>query len=126
MALYPLHIKVTPGAWRLFATRNSDPKFADFRDKVLERDAYTCQYCGKSASELTLDHVIPRRLGGSHTWENLATACRQCNHKKGGRMADYARMKLRKRPIAPSASAYYMFGRYLNSNQDWDGYIKGW
>jgi len=102
------------------------PKVKLNKQEIFRRDHYTCQYCGNSNADLTLDHVIPRRLGGSHTWENLATACRECNHKKGGRMAKFTGMKLRKRPVAPSASAQYIFGRYLSNNQDWDGYIQGW
>ena len=77
MALYPLHIQVTPGAWRLFATRNSDSKFADFRDKVLERDAYTCQYCGFQARQfqevVNLDHNYR-----NNKLSNLVTACVFC------------------------------------------------
>ena len=37
------------------------------------------------AHDLTLDHVVPRHRGGSHTWENLVTACKVCNHRKGGK-----------------------------------------
>lgn len=96
------------------------------KQEVFRRDNYTCQYCGHTGKELTLDHVIPRRLGGSHTWENLVTACRQCNHRKGGRMAENVGMRLRKKPVAPSASAGYIFGRYLNQNQEWNTYIEGW
>lgn len=96
------------------------------KQEVFRRDNYTCQYCGRTGSELTLDHVVPRRLGGSHTWENLVTACRPCNHRKGGRMAENAGMRLRKKPVAPSASANYIFGRYLNQNQEWNTYIEGW
>jgi len=102
------------------------PKVKLNKQEIFRRDHYTCQYCGKSKSDLTLDHVIPRRLGGSHTWENLTTACHVCNHKKGGRLAKFAGMKLRRRPVAPSASAQYIFGRYLGNNQDWEGYIQGW
>ena len=49
------------------------------------RDQYTCQYCGLKTRDLTLDHVIPRHRGGPHTWDNLVTACRSCNHRKGGK-----------------------------------------
>ena len=35
------------------------------RREVFARDQFTCQYCNKRSSELTLDHVIPRRRGGS-------------------------------------------------------------
>ncbi|MGH2583262.1 MAG: HNH endonuclease [Anaerolineales bacterium] len=96
------------------------------KHEVFRRDSYTCQYCGRSDADLTLDHVIPRRLGGKHSWENLVTACRVCNHRKGGRMADGAGMQLRKHPEAPTASAQYIFGRYLNTFGEWGEYIQGW
>ena len=102
------------------------PKIKLNKQEVFRRDNHTCQYCGRTDSELTLDHLIPRRLGGVHTWENLVTACRQCNHLKGGRMAEQAGMRLRKKPEAPSASAQYIFGRYLTQNHEWDTYITGW
>jgi len=96
------------------------------KQEVFRRDSYTCQYCGRTEADLTLDHVIPRRLGGTHSWENLVAACRVCNHRKGGRMLDSAGMHLTKRPEAPAASAQYIFGRYLNSNHEWVTYIEGW
>ena len=34
------------------------------RKAVLARDSYTCQYCGREATGLTVDHVIPRSRGG--------------------------------------------------------------
>ncbi|MQC26327.1 MAG: HNH endonuclease [Chloroflexi bacterium] len=96
------------------------------KQEVFRRDRHTCQYCGSADGELTLDHVVPRHLGGSHSWDNLVTACRTCNHKKGGRTVENAGMQPRNRPSAPSASAKYIFGRYLSNNQGWDTYIEGW
>lgn len=96
------------------------------KQEVFRRDSYTCQYCGRTDADLTLDHVIPRRLGGKHSWVNLVTACRVCNHHKGGRMADSAGMRLMKMPDVPAASAQYIFGRYLNNNNEWGSYIQGW
>jgi len=96
------------------------------KQEVFRRDSYTCQYCGRNGIELTLDHVVPRRLGGKHSWDNLVTACRVCNHRKGGRMADSAGMKLLTRPEVPTASAQYIFGRYLNQYKEWVTYIQGW
>ena len=32
-----------------------------------------------------MDHVIPRRLGGLDTDDNLVASCRRCNLSKGGR-----------------------------------------
>lgn len=54
------------------------------RYEVLRRDNYTCRYCGKSAPEvvITVDHVIPKALGGSDEPSNLCAACRDCNGGK--------------------------------------------
>lgn len=73
------------------------------RKNILLRDHFTCQYCGKKPpqSQLTLDHVVPIVKGGPKTWENLVTACRTCNVKKGGRTPDEASMKLMKTPKQP-------------------------
>ena len=30
----------------------------------------------------TIDHRVPISLGGDHTWENVALACRRCNREK--------------------------------------------
>jgi 5-methylcytosine-specific restriction endonuclease McrA len=94
--------------------------------EVLRRDEYTCQYCGHHASNLTIDHVVPRHLGGLHVWENLVAACPSCNHRKGGRTSDQAQMHLLHAPVAPPASALYLFGRHLHENQDWLPFIQGW
>jgi 5-methylcytosine-specific restriction endonuclease McrA len=94
--------------------------------EVLRRDNYTCQYCGKSAANLTIDHVVPRHLGGLHVWENLVAACPACNHRKGGRMVDQAQMRLLREPATPPASAKYLFGRHMHENEDWLPFIEGW
>jgi hypothetical protein len=46
---------------------------------------YTCQLCGAKppASQLTLDHVVPRVHGGKTNWTNIVAACKKCNHDKG-------------------------------------------
>ena len=73
------------------------------RRNIFERDRNLCQYCGRRLPrhELTIDHVVPRCLGGGDTWENLVLACVQCNLKKGGRTPEQAHMKLRKKPATP-------------------------
>jgi 5-methylcytosine-specific restriction endonuclease McrA len=91
------------------------------RREIFRRDNYTCQYCGNHYNDLTLDHVVPRHRGGAHTWENLVSACRQCNHRKGGRTPDEARMKLRKQPYRPHAGPYYAIERRLR-----DGEYEEW
>lgn len=76
------------------------------RHSVLARDEHRCQYCGRRLpnSQLSLDHVIPRRLGGKTTWDNVVCACLGCNVKKGGRTPNEAQMKLDRKPTRPSRS----------------------
>jgi 5-methylcytosine-specific restriction endonuclease McrA len=94
--------------------------------EILRRDDYTCQYCGETSRNLTVDHVVPRRLGGGHSWDNLVSACPACNLKKGGRTPREAAMTLMRLPREPYATAVYLFGRYLPSNGDWSEFVVGW
>ncbi|MHC5073394.1 MAG: HNH endonuclease [Planctomycetota bacterium] len=73
------------------------------RRNIYARDRNHCQYCGKrfSTSELSLDHIIPRSLGGKAAWDNIVCACTKCNVKKGGKTPHQAHMKLIKKPIKP-------------------------
>jgi len=72
------------------------------RKNVLLRDNYTCQYCGKrSARGMTVDHVIPRSLGGKTEWGNVVCACKRCNNKKKNRKPGDARLKLLRTPKEP-------------------------
>jgi len=79
-----------------------------FRRNVALRDGYVCCFCGRRLSyrTLTLDHVVPRCLGGEDSWENLASACRQCNSRKGSLLvSELGRidMRLLRVPYAPTA-----------------------
>jgi len=94
--------------------------------EILRRDDYTCQYCGQKMSYLTIDHVIPRSLGGVHSWQNLVAACPSCNHRKGGRTLDQVQMRLLQDPKEPPSSALYLFSRHLHDNEDWLPFIQGW
>ncbi len=102
------------------------PRVRLTKREVLRRDNYICQYCGKQTPFLTIDHVIPRRLGGEHSWENLVAACPPCNHRKGSRTLKQAHMNLLHLPKEPPASTYYLFSRHLTDNTDWQPYIEGW
>lgn len=63
------------------------PISLSLRFSVFERDKRTCQYCGRTSSEveLQIDHVHPVALGGDNRIDNLLTACRDCNIGKGAR-----------------------------------------
>lgn len=44
----------------------------------------TCAECG-SAERLSVDHVHPVILGGTHDFDNLQILCRSCNSRKKAR-----------------------------------------
>ncbi len=102
------------------------PRVKLTRREIFRRDNYTCQYCGRHTTSLTVDHILPRHLGGGETWLNLVTACSACNHRKGGHTLEESQMKLLRQPKEPPASNLYIFGRHLIENQEWLPYLSGW
>lgn len=93
------------------------------KQEVFSRDQYACQYCGRQTKELTLDHVIPRRRGGEHTWENVVSACKVCNRRKGGRTPKEAGMKLLRQPRPPRNNGFYIPYHYFNNHSEWKKYL---
>ncbi|WP_413228715.1 HNH endonuclease [Chloroflexus sp.] len=93
------------------------------RRGVFARDRETCQYCGQQPgrSHLTMDHVIPRSQGGQTTWDNVVTACRDCNHRKGGRTPEQANMVLLSTPRQPQYLAFALLGE-LERHDVWRKY----
>ena len=94
------------------------------RVNILWRDNYQCQYCAKKFPELelTLDHIIPKSRGGQNTWENLVTACKKCNQKKGSRLLHECKMSLLKPPQKPKPTVL----RKVNKdkiNDLWKNYL---
>jgi 5-methylcytosine-specific restriction endonuclease McrA len=73
------------------------------RRNIFARDKNRCQYCGRRqpTSELSLDHVIPRSMGGKSVWGNVVCACTECNVKKAGRTPRQAGMTLFQKPGKP-------------------------
>lgn len=102
------------------------PRVRLTKREILRRDNYICQYCGQSKPHLTVDHIVPRRLGGQYSWDNLVAACPTCNHRKGGRTPNQVQMNLLKPPTEPPASAKYRFTHYLKDNSEWIPFIEGW
>ena len=115
-----------PSVIRLvYLVRRPRPRVKLSRREVFARDAHTCQYCGTGSRDLTIDHVVPKHRGGRHEWENLVTACRGCNHRKGSKTVGEARMTLRREPRAPRADVRYLYGSYLADEQNdaWRTYL---
>ena len=94
--------------------------------EIFRRDEYRCQYCGDEHAHLTVDHIIPRRAGGPHTWENLVAACPACNRRKGHRTLNEVHMQLRRPPVEPLPSARYLYGRQARRYREWARYLEGW
>lgn len=97
------------------------------RSNIFIRDDHRCQYCGQkfNKTHLTLDHVIPIVQGGKKSWENIVTACKPCNQRKGGRTPVQASMHLIRKPRQPSwlPSASLQLGVSV-SNERWKIYLK--
>ncbi|MEW5859368.1 MAG: HNH endonuclease [Cyanobacteriota bacterium] len=97
------------------------------RRNILHRDSHSCQYCGYTGDDLTLDHVIPRSRGGGDSWENIVTACVRCNVNKGSRTPKEANMILRQPPRKPYSSLHFEVAKHLKSgtHQEWKKYVIG-
>ncbi len=93
------------------------------RQNIFKRDNFNCQYCGTSR-DLTLDHVIPKSKGGRSSWDNLITACRRCNTRKGDYTPDQAGFRLKTKPFKPT---YLMFLREFSGYhcEEWLPYLPG-
>lgn len=94
------------------------------RRTVMARDYHTCQYCSAQPlqSDLTIDHVLPRSRGGETSWENVVTACRRCNTRKGNKTPAEAGLTLRCRPARPRYVAFALLSQ-LEQNDLWQKYM---
>ncbi|MBI5637629.1 MAG: HNH endonuclease [Nitrospinae bacterium] len=71
------------------------------KKNILRRDRRTCQYCGQTEEDMTMDHIVPRSLGGGISWLNVVAACKKCNLKKGNRLIGDTGMRLIRKPYVP-------------------------
>lgn len=58
------------------------------RQKILERDNYTCVHCGKITVDLEVDHVVNLAAGGTDDWGNLQSLCVPCHKIKTAKEAN--------------------------------------
>ena len=108
-----------PKVMRLF-TKLGDINVVKFnRLNVFYRDDFTCQYCQTRfrASDLTLDHVIPKSRGGKTDWDNIVSACEKCNNKKADKLPNECRMHPLKKPVEPQWISMLML-KLSNQEQD--------
>jgi hypothetical protein len=97
------------------------------RGILIKRDKNQCQYCGIKLPyyQITVDHVIPKSQGGTHSFTNCVVACHPCNNRKDNKTPEQAGMKLLNLPTHPSFSAHHS----ITDNQDywhpsWDGFLS--
>ena len=64
------------------------------RRTVRERAGNRCEYCGLHQDQsplaaLHIEHILPKKHGGTDDLDNLALACIDCNLHKGSNVAGY-------------------------------------
>ena len=90
-------------AKRRALVRGADAESINVFD-VFDRDGWRCHLCGRRTPKRLrgsrdgrapeLDHIVTLADGGSHTWGNVACACRECNMKKGSKSAGQLGLQL--------------------------------
>jgi len=88
------------------------------RRAVFLRDGGKCQYCNAAAE--SIDHIVPRSRGGTHTWENVVAACRPCNSKKRDRLLEETNFVLRSSPREPKQRIWLAA---FNPMPEWLNYL---
>jgi 5-methylcytosine-specific restriction endonuclease McrA len=116
-----------PSVIRLIAYRHIPQQTrALSRKNILLRDRNTCQFCSRTlpASELTLDHVVPRSRGGRSSWENLVACCYNCNNSKGDRTPEEAGIALARHPRPFTLHTSRQLMRLIgNKDEKWRKYL---
>ena len=84
--------KYTTGSRVQYGIAMADRRHLQYiRQRLIAEHGMVCGLCGKpieSESELTVDHIIPRAMGGSTTYENCQLAHKACNFRKGNKYVD--------------------------------------
>lgn len=87
---------------------------------LFRRDGHRCMYCGFEFDDyaLTRDHIKPKVQGGKDIWTNVIASCVRCNHRKGGRTPEQARMQLLAIPFEPNVFEFmYLANRHIRGDQ---------
>lgn len=91
------------------------------RRGVFVRDDWHCVYCGSTAE--TIDHVVPRSKGGTHTWDNVVAACAPCNHRKSDKTLAEMGWRLPRVPRAPSGWQLRGFRGQRRPDPAWEAWL---
>lgn len=89
------------------------------RFRILNRDNYTCQTCGKTPTKdgikLHIDHRVPVDMGGSNNDENLWTMCAQCNEGKKNFIKDELESDVMKKVYKEKSGYKRLLVLFINS-----------
>lgn len=116
-----------PAVVRLRHQTKVEPMKVRFsRAAVYSRDNRTCQYCNKQfkVQDLTLDHVIPKSVGGKTSWTNIVSCCQGCNTLKANRTPQQANMKLIKRPAYPTTKSIFSANIDGSIPAEWQNWLS--
>lgn len=84
--------KYTKGARIRYGLNTTDRRHLQYiRQRLIAEHGMVCALCGKpieSEKELTVDHIIPRAMGGATIYENCQLAHKSCNLRKGNKYID--------------------------------------
>lgn len=134
LAHYDRSISSSSAKWQMpsvialkeYHTIKQRPAFTRFN--VFLRDNFTCQYTGQKlpVSDLTFDHVIPRSRGGKTCWENIVTASREANTRKGNKLPHECGMFPIHEPVQPTSYELNERGRKFPPrflHETWHDYL---
>src|SRR5687768_14408598 len=77
----------SPGRKLLMSYQGSRFRCKSKRDRLFTEDGYRCAYCLTDLWQLpiesrTVDHILPRKAGGTNDPTNLIAACHSCNSRR--------------------------------------------
>jgi hypothetical protein len=110
------HIKAVAAGKLMAKNKKPMPRFfrGALRQAVLERDNFTCQRCGKKASDgviIEVDHIIEFEDGGETVLENGQALCRECN------MGKHNKKKIDKE-LEPEWVSKFEFSKRVGADRD--------
>ena len=74
------------------------------RNRVIRRDGFRCRICNIIPRFPTLDHIIPKTLGGSNRQDNLQMLCIACHRIKDAhfpKLSNYRHFTTSSHPHSP-------------------------
>lgn len=118
---HPAVLRLKDQAKRFYYKR---PTFS--RHAIIKRDESCCLYCGikLTAGQITIDHVLPKSMGGKTVFLNCVVSCLPCNNKKANRTPEQAGMILIKTPSYPTFSAQSVIAPNDCWHDDWNYFLK--